>query len=378
MLELAFKRFKKNSGYNQFCIENQYWLEDFCLFISLKQRNDGAIWTEWNETYSQKAELLIKYQNDVDYNKFVQYIFYRQWNSLKEYANLKGISIIGDIPIYVAFDSADIWSRSELFRIEDGKPDSVSGVPPDYFSEEGQLWGNPLYRWDTMQENNYEWWYQRLLHATKQVNSIRIDHFIAFSRFWAVPANEKTAIKGNYESGPGANFFEVMLERLPELKIIAEDLGVLTKEVTALKNQFGFPGMQVLHFRFWTDPIDFDENTICYTGTHDNDTTLGWYNDIRDQNNETYHAVNDYFNNGILSSTREFTSDTNIVPLLIDLAFRSPAKKVIIPLQDFLRLGTETRMNKPGFAEGNWSWRYLSNQITEDVKNHMQWLADNY
>ncbi|MCD4651018.1 MAG: 4-alpha-glucanotransferase [Candidatus Cloacimonetes bacterium] len=378
MTQMAWKRFQKGQEYDRFCADNAYWLNDFSLYIALKQKNNGVVWTEWKESFSQREELLLKYKHEVEFHTFVQYLFFRQWNALKRYANSKGISIIGDIPIYVAFDSADVWSHSELFRMENGKPEYVAGVPPDYFSEDGQLWGNPLYRWDVMLENKYEWWYQRLLHAQKQADCIRIDHFIAFTRFWAVLATEETAINGNYENGPGTTFFELIISRLPDLKIIAEDLGVITKEVTTLKNQFGFSGMQVLHFRFWTEPIDFDANTVCYTGTHDNDTTLGWYNDIREQNNETYHAVNDYFNNGILSSSGEFTCDTNIVPLLIDLAFRSPARKVIIPLQDFLRLGTEYRMNTPGSAEGNWAWRYLSYQLTEEVQNHIQWLADNY
>jgi 4-alpha-glucanotransferase len=352
LLRKAFARFTPDAEYRRFCGENASWLEDFVLFLALKNHFEGASWNAWSKSFrspesARKMKTVDKLAGEMDYHRFVQYLFDRQWSRLKSYANARGVKIIGDLPIYTAYDSADVWSHRDRFRLDfEGLPTVVAGVPPDYFSATGQLWGNPIYHWPRLKEAGYDWWLERLGRLAEHVDYIRIDHFIGFVRYWEVPYGETTAINGRFVEGPGYDFFNAVLRKYPDLKIIAEDLGLLTPEVIALKNHYGFPGMKVLHFMFWDNksPIDFEENCLVYTGTHDNNTTLGWYRGLSE---------------GDLAEVHRWlpTTGATVVKDLIALARRSPARIVMVPMQDVLELGAEARMNLPGASSGNWSWR---------------------
>jgi 4-alpha-glucanotransferase len=296
-------------------------------------------------------------------HKLSQWLFYRQWLRLKGYANAKGIQVIGDIPIFVAMDSADTWTNPHEFFLDDEfQPAVVAGVPPDYFSATGQLWGNPLYRWDVMKENGYAWWLRRIRAALQLYDIVRIDHFRGFAGYWEVPAGETTAIRGRWRKGPGADFFGAVKAQLGELPIIAEDLGEITPDVIELRDQFGLPGMKVLQFAFSTDasdkflPHNYERNFVVYTGTHDNDTTVGWY-----RHSATEHE-RDHF--------RRYLRTDGYDPAwsMLDAAFRSVAATAVVPLQDILSLDSWARMNLPGRAEGNWTWRFLPEQITDALR----------
>jgi 4-alpha-glucanotransferase len=298
----------------------------------------------------------------------MQWLFYRQWNALKAYANEKGILIIGDIPIFVAMDSADAWTAPEQFFLDEAfQPTVVAGVPPDYFSATGQLWGNPLYRWEVMAQDGYSWWLRRIRGALRVYDLVRIDHFRGFAGYWEVPAGEETAENGQWVKGPGADFFTVVREQLGgDLPIIAEDLGEITPDVIELRNGFGLPGMKILQFAFSTDasdkflPHNFERNFVVYTGTHDNDTSVGWY-----RTSATEHE-RDFFR-------RYFRTDGHDPAwTLIDGAFRSVAMMAVVPLQDLLGLGAEARMNLPGRASGNWGWRFLDEQLSGHLEARLR------
>jgi 4-alpha-glucanotransferase len=354
--------------------ENEYWLEDFCLFMALRRHFDGAVGTAWAEDIALRERGAMIYwreklHNEVNYQEYLQFLFDRQWQQVRAYAHEKDIEIIGDIPIFVGHDSADVWAHRELFRLdEDGSPAVVAGVPPDYFSATGQLWGNPHYRWHVMKDNGYTWWTARLRRTFSRVDRVRLDHFRGFAGYWEIPAGAETAVNGRWVKGPGAGFFETVRDKLGELPIIAEDLGIITKDVEELRKEFAFPGMKVLQFAFGSDganpalPHNYSPNMVVYTGTHDNDTSLGWYDSLDEG---TKHRVRVYTG----------TDGSNANWTLMRLAMNSVAKTAIFPLQDVLGLGSEARLNVPGKAHGNWTWRYGAGDLNEDASRTLQELS---
>ncbi len=358
-------------GYQAFCEEHRSWLEDFALYAALKEYNGGKPWLEWEDDLRVPNTLVISHyqsqlKDSITYFKFLQYLFYKQWFELKNYANDRGIFIVGDIPIFVALDGCDTWANQSLFQLDSrGFPTVVSGVPPDYFSATGQLWGNPLYDWDKMRHNHYDWWIHRIKHQLHLTDYLRIDHFRGFEAYWAVPYGETTAINGTWKAGPYMDFFYALRNALGDnLPIFAEDLGVITPEVEKLRDDFHLPGMKILQFAFedLNDnhflPYNYPENCICYTGTHDNDTTLGWYQNARPECREKVRA---YMN----------TNGTDIAWDFIRLALSSPARYAVIPLQDILGYGSEARMNIPGRAAGNWQWRYPDGALTDKLADRL-------
>lgn len=361
--------------YESFCTAHQFWLDDYALFMALKDLHKGCSWLEWEEAYRTptpdfRLELEAELETEIGYYRFLQFLFYRQWNALKAYANEKGIAIIGDIPIFVAADSADVWANKELFLLDSkGFPLRVAGVPPDYFSVTGQLWGNPLYDWDAHKKENYAWWIRRIRHQLTLTDYLRIDHFRGFESYWSVPASEETAVNGMWVKGPGAELFTAIQQALGEdLPILAEDLGVITPEVEALRDRFGFPGMKILQFGFEGmgesdfQPHNFTTaNCLCYTGTHDNDTTLGWYRYIQE---EPRKKLCKYLN-----------CDGSQISLdMIRLCLGSIARFALFPIQDLLQLDTQARMNTPGVPAGNWTFRYEKEDLTSELS---QWLVEN-
>ncbi len=376
LLDLACEKFRNNSEpekrheFKEFCAINQGWLDDYALFIALKEQHGGVTWSKWEPDFVQRQPEAIQkalrdLKDQIEGQKFLQWVFFQQWLNLKHYANSKGLKIIGDIPIFVAYDSADVWSNPELFFLaENGQPSIVAGVPPDYFSKEGQLWGNPLYRWDILARTGYDWWIRRLRITLAQVDIVRLDHFRGFEDYWAVPVAEETAINGRWVKGPGAAFFENLRNVLGELPIIAEDLGLISKKVSRLRDNFKLPGMKILQFAFGSGPDNpylphnYCRRVVVYTGTHDNDTTLGWFKSASEmEKNDALKYIG--YDSG------------DICWDLIRLAFRSNANIAVVPLQDVLRLGNEARMNYPGKAGGNWGWRFLKEDLTPELASHL-------
>lgn len=384
LLRKAFENFEAQASqvqeeeFNVFCQQNGFWLDDFALFMSLKDAHNGAAWTTWApdiasrqpEAMSQWTQTLAEY---IRAHKYFQWLFFSQWWALRKYANERGIRIIGDVPIFVAHDSADVWAHPELFYLdEQGKPTVVAGVPPDYFSATGQLWGNPLYRWDVMAQDGYTWWIERVRATLSMVDIIRLDHFRGFEAYWEVPGTEDTAVHGRWVKGPGAALFEAIQSALGQLPIIAEDLGVITPPVVALRERFGFPGMKILQFAFATGvakmdkPYLYPRNCVVYTGTHDNDTAIGWFTGSSTPE-ERENALKYLGTDG-----HEFHWD------LIRLALSSVADVAIIPLQDVLGLGTEARMNYPSRASGNWRWRFRRQMLTDEIRHRLREMTEVY
>ncbi|PKO07681.1 MAG: 4-alpha-glucanotransferase [Chloroflexi bacterium HGW-Chloroflexi-3] len=372
LLDRAYDNFKQKQTdeltkkFQQFIDQEQEWLLDFALFMAIKEVNGGLSWDHWDDGLRKRdRKALEKFQAQnktlIESHMFKQFLFFTQWTDLKNYANDQGIKIIGDIPIFISFDSSDAWSNPDLFYFdEDLKPTVVAGVPPDYFSATGQLWGNPLYRWNVHKEDRYKWWLKRIIATLKLFDFIRLDHFRGFVNYWEVPAGNKTAEIGRWLPGPGDDFFEVLQNELGVLPIIAEDLGEISKDVYILRDQFNLPGMKICQFAFSNDPDDpflphnYPVNCVAYTGTHDNDTVLGWYHSAPEEEQD--------FCRRYLARSGE-----NISWDLIRVVWSSVAKITIAPLQDFLGLGTEARMNYPGRASGNWSWRVLPHQINSEL-----------
>ncbi|WP_017305440.1 4-alpha-glucanotransferase [Spirulina subsalsa] len=365
--------------FEEFCTTQAYWLDDYALFMSLKDAHGGASWYDWEEELAQRdpkalALATAQLRNEIFYYKYMQAEFFRQWSSLKEYANDKGIQMFGDIPIYVAHDSVDVWAHPKIFCLDEetGQPELMAGVPPDYFSETGQLWGNPVYNWEALQATGFKWWIQRIKGMLNYVDLMRIDHFRGFESYWAVPGGEKTAINGEWVEAPGSEFFKLLREELGELPIIAEDLGVITPEVEALRDEFSFAGMKVLHFAFDSGPgnpflpFHHHPNCVVYTGTHDNNTTVGWY---EARSHEEKERVLNYLGG---------YPEEGIHWAMIRMALCSVGNCAIFPLQDALGLGGETRMNYPGAAEGNWTWRYRSEMLTQELRDRLRFLSDIY
>ncbi|NET02974.1 MAG: 4-alpha-glucanotransferase [Sphaerospermopsis sp. SIO1G1] len=385
LLKKAYEKFKSNAtseqqeAFNNFCQTKGYWLNNYALFMAIKDFQNGESWYKWQPELAKREPTAIgkieqELADEILYYKFIQFEFFRQWSELKDYANENGVDIIGDIPIYVSHDSADVWANPDFFALDEetGAAALMAGVPPDYFSATGQLWGNPVYNWEELQKQDFKWWVQRFEAMLDYVDIIRIDHFRGFEGYWAVPQGEETAINGEWIKAPGVEFFEVVRERLGKLPILAEDLGIITPEVEALRDRFEFPGMKVLHFAFGSDPgnpflpFNYPRNAVVYTGTHDNDTTVGWFN-----------TANDYEKQNLISYLGSISPD-GINWDLMRLALSSVANQAIIPLQDVLGLGTEARMNYPSTAEGNWEWRYQDGVLTEDLGGRLKNITQLY
>lgn len=384
----AFKNFKgqeKSTDYDIFLKNNYYWLFDFALFTALKKHFQKPNWNCWEDKIVKRDPQTLNYYNqlleeEIKYQYFLQYIFYKQWSELKRYANDKGIKIIGDLPIYVSHDSSDTWSNPHLFQLdEEGNPLVVAGVPPDYFSETGQLWGNPIYDWNVMEEEDFKWWRERVNNLFKLVDIIRIDHFRGFEAYWEIPAGEKTAVNGRWVKAPGYKLFSTLKKYFNSLPVIAEDLGVITPEVEELKKEFNFPGMKVMQFAFESckyeefAPEYHEKNLVVYTGTHDNNTILGWFKNISQNNSKVLQVINNYYH----LDTAPVNND-EICWRFIETAYKSNANTVIIPLQDVLCLGRKARMNTPGTLKGNWQWRYSSEMLKENFEDKLSFIADIY
>lgn len=350
------------ADYDAFCKAEMAWLDDYSLFRTLEERHSGCEWSHWPKDFANRVpqaleRVVASCADEIGFWKFCQWCFARQWLKLRTYANQQGVRIIGDVPIFVAYQSADVWAHQELFELDQqGRPTVVAGVPPDYFSETGQLWGNPLYRWDIHEQTGYAWWIFRIQHALRFFDLVRIDHFRGFSSCWEVPADATTAIHGRWMPGPGAKLFEALEKALGGLPIIAEDLGIITDEVIELRDRFGLPGMRILQFAFAEDesnhflPHNYVPNAVAYTGTHDNDTTVGWWGSVSPKER-------DFAQRYLNSDGMEIHWD------MIRAISASKANTVIYPLQDVLGLSGEHRMNYPGQPMGNWEWRFSWQQV---------------
>lgn len=382
LLRQACKNFQdkatplQQKEFEGFCRGKANWLEDYALFMALLESQEGGSWVDWpNEIRNRQPEALNSWREQlrdaIFFQKFLQFEFFRQWAELKTYANTQKIRIIGDIPIYVAHNSADVWAHPEIFQLDPqtGMPLEVAGVPPDYFSETGQLWGNPIYNWDHLESTHFSWWVDRVRETLAYVDIVRIDHFRGLEAYWSVPAEEETAVNGRWIKAPGYKLFDAIREQLGSLPIIAEDLGAIDQEVLDLRDHYGFPGMKILHFAFGSDsknaylPFNVDANSVIYTGTHDNNTTVGWYHQIADYERDRLHRY--------LGCTGSY----GIAWDLIRLAMSSVANQAIIPLQDVFSLGADARMNAPGTAENNWGWRFRAEALTEDYSHRLRELA---
>ena len=375
LFKKAFARFKElpednplKSELALFC-KSAHWLDDYAMFMAIKKSKGGAHWLEWEKKYrkptkSQKAVIEREFEDEILYEKFLQWTFCRQWSQLKAYANERDILLIGDIPIFVSGDSADVWAEPRLFQVDsDGFP-VVAGVPPDYFSATGQLWGNPLYDWKYHKKTNYEWWMERFKTQFLLSDIVRIDHFRGLESYWEIPADSETALNGKWVDGPKDEFFEVLIKTFgEEPPIIAEDLGIITDDVRALRDKFGLPGMKILQFAFEDEdsnylPYNQPYNCVCYTGTHDNDTTTGWYATASEKARD---KVRRYMNTDASQVSWDF----------IRTCFGSPARFAIIPVQDLFCQGSDCRMNTPGKADGNWAYRMKKELLTSDVAKRL-------
>ena len=384
LLRKAYENFKSSDNHEMkenlehFKRENASWLNDYSLYISLKNHFNGLPWNEWaHDIKNREHGAMEHYRNeladDIEYHNFIQFLFFKQWGDVKRYANENGIKIIGDIPIFVAADSSDAWANPEIFLFdEERKPVKVAGVPPDYFSATGQLWGNPLYNWQKLKETNYSWWVERVRANLSTCDIIRIDHFRGFEAYWAVPYGDDTAINGQWEPGPGIDLFNAIKSQLGELPIIAEDLGLMTQGVIDLREATGFPGMKILGFAFDSGeendylPHTYTKNCVVYTGTHDNDTLIGWFQKAKEEDRQ---FARDYLNS---------RSDDEIHWDAIRGAWSSVASMAISPVQDFLGLGSEARINTPGVAAGNWQWRLRHGVLTDELAERIAKLTRVY
>ena len=382
ILKKAYKRSKINEDkkFIAYCKYNKWWLEDYALYMAIKDYLGGISWLEWDENLKLRdKKTLSKYSKklneEITFYKYTQYLFSSQWNKLKVYANKKGISIIGDIPIYVSLDSADTWANPELFQLnKECLPKAVAGCPPDSFCETGQLWGNPLYDWEYHKFTDYEWWIKRINHCFQLHDIVRIDHFRGFDEYYSIPYGEKTAINGTWEKGPGIELFKCIEAKLGDVEIIAEDLGFLTDSVKQLQKETGYPGMKILQFAFDSRedsdylPHNYDKNCVVYTGTHDNNTIYGWYKEISKEDKRM--SIN-YMNN-------KYTRDNVIHWDFICLAMRSVADTCIIPVQDYLGLGSEARINTPSTLGMNWTWRMNKNCFSKKMIKKIKMLTRLY
>jgi 4-alpha-glucanotransferase len=383
LMAAAYDNFKEDrrEDYHRFCSDHSHWLDDFSLFKAAKAHFDGRMWSEWPQPIVDRdpravAELYETLRDGIDREKFLQYVLFKQWFALKEYCNQKGVEIIGDIPIYVSYDSVDVWTDPEIFKLDENKrPAAVAGVPPDYFSPTGQLWGNPVYHWDHLRRTGFAWWLRRMEHTLKLYDLVRVDHFRGLVAYWEVPAGEKTAVNGSWVEVPVEDFFNSLRDRFPALPIIAEDLGVITDEVREVMTRYGFPGMKVLMFAFGDDdpdhpylPHNYGEHSVVYTGSHDNNTVCGWLD------NELPEKGKDR----LLAYIGRELPDEDIPREMIRLAMMSVSELAVTPMQDLLGLGEEDRMNRPATADGNWGWRLLPDQASVEQAQKLMKLTKIY
>ncbi len=381
VLRKAYQNFQKNTApfineYFYFQYEHDWWLNDFALFMALKEHFGGVSWSNWpDEIKFRKPEAMedyaVKLKIETDIWKFFQWLFFRQWHKLKEYANEKGIEIIGDVPLYVSTDSADVWANTDIFYLDENlNPTEVGGVPPDYFSKTGQLWGNPVYNWPRLEERNFDWWISRLKFNLNMFNLVRIDHFRGLESYWSVPAGEKTAVNGKWVPAKGFELLAKFRYIYGSLPFIAEDLGVITPEVEKLRDDFHLMGIKVLQFAFGSDaknenlPHNYKNNFLVCTGTHDNDTTLGWLNSAKSKERK---MIKKYLGEG-----------EQALQKAIEMVWASTARLAVLPMQDLLQLGTEARMNIPGTATGNWGWRFEWKQIKPEQQQNLKELTEKY
>ena len=377
LLKKAFERsgITIDTDFIRFCDENK-WLDEYALFMALKDYFGGVSWDKWEKNLRLRKDFALneyrsKLSDEINFYKFLQYMFFAQWNKLKKYANEKGIKIIGDIPIYVAADSADVWAEPKLFQLDkDGKPKAVAGCPPDGFAADGQLWGNPLYDWDYHKETGFEWWISRLSHCFKLYDVVRIDHFRGFDEYYSIPYGDKNAKNGHWEKGPGIELFTAVEKALGKREVIAEDLGFMTDSVRQLVKDSGFPNMKVLEFAFDSRdtgsrndylPHNYNENCVAYTGTHDNQTIASWFDTITEDERE---MAREYLCDGL-------TPTEKLNKAFISLIMRSKARLCVIPMQDWLGLDDKSRINVPSTVGKNWRWRLIENQLTEKLKNEI-------
>ena len=379
LLREAFAGFTDDVGYTSFVIEEQDWLDDYALFMALKDKFGGRPWSDWDDDIKLREPEAVKrwteeLKDDIKFYKFVQYIFYRQWDRFHRYCNKNGIQLIGDIPIYVSPDCADVWAQPELFELDEKRvPKRVAGVPPDYFSATGQLWGNPLYNWEEMHKTGYKWWLKRIGKSKENFDMLRIDHFRAFDTYYAIPYGHKTAENGTWEKGPGMELFNAIKNDLGDVNIIAEDLGDIFDSVKELLRDTGFPGMRVLQFGFNPDntdndhlPHNYPKNCCAYTGTHDNSTIMQWY---READPKSRAMARRYVKPRLFE---RFSA------ACVRVVYASPANLAIIPMQDILGLGADARMNVPSTVGGNWKWRMLPGRLTASRAEKLRSLADTY
>jgi 4-alpha-glucanotransferase len=376
LLAKAARAFRPAAEFEDFCARQASWLDDFARFMALKKANRGAVWSRWDPSAAPDPD-------EIAAQKFMQFVFSRQWRSLHDYCRAREVRIMGDVPIYVAHDSADVWANPELFELDaNGDPHFVAGVPPDYFSATGQLWGNPIYRWELIAKRGFDWWIERLRAELARIDILRLDHFRGFEAYWKVPAGASTAIGGEWVKGPAAAFFEAAQAALGELPLVAENLGVITPEVEAMRTRFGFPGMSVLQFAFGTDPQgpsfrphNYPREMVAYTGTHDNDTTVGWWTGGV---GDTTRSADD------IRDEREFacrylgTAGDQIHWVFIRTVLASVADIALFPFQDALGLGSEARMNLPGRPSGNWRWRCRREMLDPALAARLKELARIY
>jgi 4-alpha-glucanotransferase len=373
-------------AFEEFCQTHATWLDDFALFMAVKQSNNQQAWTEWPSDIAARQPEAVKQWSEklapaIQAQKFFQYEFFEQWQSLRAYGRERNIRIIGDIPIYVAHDSADVWSNRQFFLLDErGYPLKASGVPPDYFSATGQLWGNPIYNWPLLKQTGYKWWIERLRSALRLYDFVRIDHFRGFEAYWEVPGSDTTAKNGRWVKGPGAELFSVLRKELGDLPVIAENLGVITPEVEAIRHEFGFPGMAILQFAFGNDPQaptfkphNYVHDLVAYTGTHDNDTVVGWWNS--GGSSDSTRTPEEVAKEHAYARAYLGFKDEPIHWVMIRGIMSSVAKTAIAPMQDILGLGSEARMNLPGMASGYWKWRMKPGVATAEIAARLKELV---
>lgn len=394
LLKLAYERFRLTTSvelrgkFETFCQNMAAWLEDYALYRAVKFSQDQKAWYEWSEPYKLRyagalQEARERLYDAIQAQKFYQFLFFSQWLALKQYANERGIKIVGDVPIFVALDSADVWCNPQEFKLNaDGSPRVVAGVPPDYFSATGQLWGNPIYNWDAMRRDNFGWWISRVRFTLQTVDIVRVDHFRGFAAAWEVPGGDETAVNGQWVNVPGKELFNALENAIGALPFWAEDLGVITPDVEELRDSFGFPGMRILQFAFGGDsknhdlPHNYIQNSVAYTGTHDNDTTVGWFN--------SHAGAGSTRDEGQIGKEHDFclkylnSDGTEIHWDFIRAVWASVANTAVVPMQDLLGLGNEARMNLPASSSGNWFWRCREGDFSEEISKRLRELTEIY
>ena len=394
ILPKAYERFRMTTSvdlrgkFETFSQQNAAWLDDYALYRAIKAAQDQKAWYEWEEPLRLRHESALgwareRLQSEIQAQKFYQFLFFRQWSELKKYAGERGVRIVGDVPIFVALDSADVWCNPREFKLnEDGSPKVIAGVPPDYFSKTGQLWGNPIYNWERMQMDGFRWWIERVRATLKTVDIIRVDHFRGFAAAWEVPGDDTTAENGRWVNVPGKDLFRTLQNALGELPVMAEDLGVITPDVEELRDSFGFPGMRILQFAFGGDtknhdlPHNYIQNSVAYTGTHDNDTTVGWFH--------SQAGAGSTRDESQISREHEFCMEylncdgSEIHWDFIRTVWASVADTAIAPMQDLLGLGNEARMNLPASNAGNWQWRCRKDDFTDEIAARLRRLTEIY